>query len=108
MGIIVLNCVDGDKTLRNLEATQARMEQKLKIMKEGIMDLRPSQVHKAMKELNKLEDAFKTLQNAKGKHKNRHGEPGVEVEGDQKQEKTKHSEEQHKRRHRHRRRRKHH
>ena len=44
--------------MRNLEATQGRMEQKLKIMKEGIMELRPSQVHRAMKELNKLEDAF--------------------------------------------------
>ena len=44
--------------MRNLEVTQGRMEQKLKIMKEGIMELRPSQVHRAMKELNKLEDAF--------------------------------------------------
>ena len=108
MGIIVLNCVDGDKTLRNLEATQARMEQKLKIMKEGIMELRPSQVHKAMKELNRLEDAFETLQNANGKHKNRQEEPEVEVKRDPKQEKTKQSEEHHKRRHRYRRRRKHH
>ena len=108
MAIIVLNCIDGEEAMRKLEATQVRMEKKLKILKEGITELRPSQVHKAMKELTKLEDAFETLQNANGKHKNRQEEPEVEVKRDPKQEKTKQSEEHHKRRHRHRRRRKHH
>ena len=106
--MIVLNCIDGEEAMRKLEANQVRMEKKLKILKEGITELRPSQVHKAMKELTKHEDAFETLQNTNGNHKNRQGEPEEGVEGVPIQEITLDSLEHHRKRHRQRRRRKHH